>query len=33
MNNVRPHLTLLNAEQIQQIHEYTLRILSDSRPW
>jgi trimethylamine--corrinoid protein Co-methyltransferase len=30
MNNVRPHLTLLNAEQIQQGHRYALQILSET---
>lgn len=30
MNNVRPHLKLLNEEQIQQVHEYALRILSET---
>ena len=28
MNNVRPRLTMLTEEQIQDIHHYTLRILS-----
>jgi trimethylamine--corrinoid protein Co-methyltransferase len=27
MNNVRPRLTLLDEEQIQDIHQYTLKIL------
>ena len=30
MNNVRPHLSLLSPEQIQQVHQYTLRILSET---
>jgi trimethylamine--corrinoid protein Co-methyltransferase len=30
MNNVRPQLKLLNEEQIQQIHGYALRILSET---
>jgi trimethylamine--corrinoid protein Co-methyltransferase len=30
MNNVRPKLTLLNEEQIQQTHHYALRILSET---
>jgi trimethylamine---corrinoid protein Co-methyltransferase len=30
MNNVRPHLTLLSYEQIRQVHQYTLRILSET---
>ena len=30
MNNVRPQLTLLNEEQIQQVHGYALRILSET---
>jgi len=30
MNNVRPHLTLLNEEQTQQIHQHALRILSET---
>lgn len=30
MNNVRPQLRLLNEEQIQQIHGYALRILSET---
>ena len=30
MNNVRPQLTLLNEEQIQQIHHYALHILSET---
>jgi len=30
MDNVRPKLTLLSAEQIQQIHQYALRILSET---
>jgi trimethylamine--corrinoid protein Co-methyltransferase len=30
MNNVRPQLKLLNEEQIQQIHRYALRILSET---
>ncbi len=30
MNNVRPQLTLLNEEQIQQTHQYALRILSET---
>jgi len=30
MNNVRPKLTLLDEEQIQQIHQYALRILSET---
>ena len=28
MNNVRPQLTLLNEEQIRQVHSYALRILA-----
>ncbi len=27
MNNVRPRLTMLTEEQIQDIHQYTLKIL------
>ena len=27
MNNVRPHLTMLTEEQIQDIHQYTLKLL------
>ena len=30
MNNVRPQLKLLNEEHIQQVHEYALRILSET---
>ena len=30
MNNVRPELTLLNEEQIWQIHQYALRVLSET---
>lgn len=30
MNNVRPKLTLLDEEQIQQIHGYALRILAET---
>lgn len=30
MNNVRPQLRLLNEEQIQQVHGYALRILSET---
>ncbi len=30
MNNARPQLTLLNEEQIQQTHQYALRILSET---
>lgn len=30
MNNVRPSLTLLKEEQIQQVHQYALRILSET---
>lgn len=30
MNNVRPHLNLLTEEQIQQTHQYVLRILSET---
>jgi trimethylamine---corrinoid protein Co-methyltransferase len=30
MNNVRPHLSLLDPEQIQQVHRYALQILSDT---
>jgi trimethylamine---corrinoid protein Co-methyltransferase len=30
MNNVRPQLKLLNEEQIQQVHDYALRILSET---
>ena len=30
MNNVRPQLKLLNEEQIQQVHGYALRILSET---
>ena len=30
MNNVLPKLTLLDEEQIQQIHQYALRILSET---
>jgi trimethylamine--corrinoid protein Co-methyltransferase len=30
MNNVSPRLTLLNEEQIQQVHNYALRILSET---
>jgi len=30
MNNVRPQLTLMNEEQIQKTHEYTLRVLSET---
>jgi trimethylamine--corrinoid protein Co-methyltransferase len=30
MNNVRPQLTLLSAEQIQQVHRYALQILSET---
>ena len=30
MNNVRPQLTMLNEEQIQQVHHYALRILSET---
>lgn len=30
MNNVRPQLTLLNQEQIQQVHGFALRILSET---
>ncbi len=30
MNNVRPQLILMNEEQIQQTHQYTLRILSET---
>ena len=30
MNNVRPHLSLLSPEQIQQVHQYSLRILSET---
>ena len=28
MNNVRPRLTMLTEEQIQDIHQYTLKILA-----
>src|ERR1051325_2153968 len=28
MNNVRPHLTLLTEEQIQDIHQYTMKLLA-----
>src|SRR5690349_8214485 len=28
MNNVRPHLRMLNEEQIQDIHQYTLKLLA-----
>ncbi len=30
MNNVRPHLSLLTSEQIQQVHHYSLQILSET---
>ena len=30
MNNVQPHLTLLSIEQIRQVHQYVLRILSET---
>ena len=30
MNNVRPSLTLLKEEQIQQVHQYVLRILCET---
>ena len=30
MNNVRPHLSMLTPEQIQQVHDYTMRILSET---
>ena len=30
MNNVRPRLTLLSKEQIQQTHQYALRILAET---
>ena len=30
MNNIRPQLKLLNEEQIQQVHGYALRILSET---
>jgi len=30
MNNVRPQLNLLNEDQIQQVHQYALRILSET---
>ena len=30
MNNIRPQLRLLNEEQIQQTHQYALRILSET---
>jgi len=30
MNNVCPHLTLLNEQQIEQVHGYALRILSET---
>ena len=30
MNNIRPQLTLLNEEKIQQVHRYALRILSET---
>ena len=30
VNNVRPKLTLLNEGQIQQTHQYALRILSEN---
>jgi trimethylamine--corrinoid protein Co-methyltransferase len=30
MNNVRPQLTLLNEEQIHQVHGYALRILAET---
>src|ERR1700690_2654748 len=30
MNNVRPELHLLNEEQIEQAHRYTLRVLSET---
>lgn len=30
MNNVRPRLKLLNEEQIQQVHRYVLRVLSET---
>ncbi|MFZ5909794.1 MAG: trimethylamine methyltransferase family protein [Chloroflexota bacterium] len=30
MNNVRPRLTLLGEEQIQQVHGYAMRILSET---
>jgi len=28
MNNVRPHLSMLTEEQIQDIHKYTLQLLA-----
>src|SRR5687768_18204095 len=28
MNNIRPHLTMLNEEQKQDIHQYTLKLLA-----
>jgi trimethylamine--corrinoid protein Co-methyltransferase len=30
MNNISPRLTLLNEEQIQQVHNYALRILAET---
>ena len=30
MNNVRPHLTLMTEEQIQEAHRNTLRVLSET---
>jgi trimethylamine--corrinoid protein Co-methyltransferase len=30
MNNIRPKLRLLNEDQIQQVHQYVLRILSET---
>jgi trimethylamine--corrinoid protein Co-methyltransferase len=30
MNNARPHLTMLTAEQKQEVHQYTLKILENT---
>jgi len=30
MNNIRPRLSMMTAEQIQQTHQYTLRILGET---
>ena len=30
MNNVRPHLSMLTEEQIQDIHRYTIRVLTET---
>jgi len=30
LKNVRPRLQLLNAEQVNEVHQYSIRILEDT---